>query len=98
MALSAPSRTITTPKRSRFATALGSEQKDMIRRRIANRIARRASAAVRSGDRGEAQALLDRADNYPPTALTRQARSNYRAALARAVKLSRLRLAPKKRR
>jgi mRNA degradation ribonuclease J1/J2 len=58
-----------------IARALGPDEEDVIRRRIANRIARRANAALRAGDRGEARALLARAERYPTTALTRQVRS-----------------------
>jgi len=74
-----------------IAAALGPDQEQAIRRRIANRIAQRVRSALRSGDRGEAKRLLARADAYPTTALTRQARSSYRAARARASERARAR-------
>lgn len=74
-----------------IAATLGSDAEVTIRHRIANRIARRALAAVRAGDRGLAKALLVRADEFPTTALTRQARSSYRAAKARAAERARAR-------
>jgi multidrug efflux pump subunit AcrA (membrane-fusion protein) len=67
-----------------IAAALGREEEQLIRRQIANRIARLASAAVRAGDRRQAKTLLARADRFPTTTLTRQARSSYRAAKAQA--------------
>ena len=74
-----------------IAATLGSDAEVTIRHRIANRIARRALAAVRAGDRGLAKTLLVRADEFPTTALTRQARSSYRAAKARAAERARAR-------
>lgn len=55
-----------------------------IRRRIANRVARRARLALRAGDRPRTQTLLRQAERYPTTALTRRVRAEYRAARARA--------------
>jgi hypothetical protein len=74
-----------------IAVKLGSDAELAIRHRIANRIARRALAAVQAGNRGRAKTLLARADRFPTTALTRQARSSYRAAKARAAERARAR-------
>lgn len=79
------------PKAVSIAKALGPGEEQAIRRRIANRIARRVSQAVRAGDRGQAKTLLARADRYPTTILTRQATSSYRAATARAAEHARAR-------
>lgn len=70
-----------------IAAALGPEEEKLIRRQIANRLGRLASAAVRAGDRGQAKSLLARADRFP----TRQARSSYRAAEAQAAERARTR-------
>lgn len=67
-----------------IAAALGAEPEATIRRRIANRIARQARAAVRAGDAHRAKDLLARAERFPSTSLTRQATASYRAAKARA--------------
>jgi hypothetical protein len=72
-----------------IASLLGSDEETSVRSRIANRVARRALAAVRAGDRGRAKRLLAQADRYPTTALTRQARSSYRTATARAAERAR---------
>jgi hypothetical protein len=66
-----------------IAAALGAEPEAAIRRRIANRIARHARAAVRAGDAHRAKALLARGERFPSTSLMRQARASYRAAKAR---------------
>jgi hypothetical protein len=66
------------------AAALGSVAEESIRRRIANRIARRVRSALATGDRGRAKTLLLQADSYPTTALVRQTRASYRAAKDRA--------------
>jgi multidrug efflux pump subunit AcrA (membrane-fusion protein) len=73
------------------ATTLGPDAELAIRHRIANRIARRVLAAVQAGDRVRARTLLARAERFPATALTRQARSSYRAAKARAAERARTR-------
>ena len=67
-----------------IAREIGDASVPQIRRRIANRIARRALSALRVGDRRRAQRLLGQAERYPTTALTRRARADYRAARARA--------------
>lgn len=74
-----------------IAATLGSDAQVTIRHRIANSIARDALAAVHAGDRGLAKTLLARADRFPTTALTREARSSYRAAKARAAERARAR-------
>lgn len=74
-----------------IAVKLGPDAELAIRDRIANRIARRALVAVQAGDRGRAKTLLARAERFPTTALTRQARSSYRAAKARAAERARAR-------
>ncbi len=56
-----------------------------IRRRIANRIARRALRSVGTGDLRGARARLRQADRFPTTELTRAARASYAAARARSV-------------
>ncbi len=63
-----------------------------VRRRIANRIARRARAALRRGNRSLVQTLLVQARRYPATDLTRQVRAQLRAAEARLAKADRERL------
>jgi micrococcal nuclease len=78
-------------KADAIAVALGPDDEVAIRQRIADRIARRAVAALRAGDRGRAKTLLARAQRFPTTALTRQARSSYRAATARAAERARAR-------
>jgi hypothetical protein len=74
-----------------IAVKLGPDAELAIRDRIANRIARRALAAVHAGDRGRAKTLLARAQRFPTTALTRQAHSSYRAAKAHAAERARAR-------
>ena len=65
-----------------IAATLG--QKEVIRRRIANQIARRATAAVRAGNRSRASFLLQQANKYPSTTAVAQARSTYAVAKQRA--------------
>lgn len=65
-----------------MARRLGKE--DLVRRRIANQIARRVVAAVRGGDRSRASFLLQQADKYPSTNAVAQARTTYVAAKQRA--------------
>ena len=65
-----------------IAAALGEEE--VIRRRIANQIARRVRAAVSEGNRSRASFLLQQAKNYPSTSAVMQARSSYEAAKQRA--------------
>ena len=67
-----------------IATMLGGGAPGAIRRRIANRIGRRALAAVASGDTARARFLLRQAQRYPMTARTRRARASYGAARERA--------------
>ena len=67
-----------------IARAIDESSVLQIRRRIANRIARRTLTALRAGDRPRAQTLLRQAARYPTTDLTRRARADYRAARARA--------------
>ncbi len=68
------------------AVSIGAQlgREDLVRRRIANQIARRATAAVRAGDRARASSLLRQAGRYPATHALTQARATYRAANARA--------------
>ena len=65
-----------------IATAIG--QPDQIRRRIANRLADRALAAIGSGNRSRASSLLRQAGTYPTTYQLTRARASYRAAKERA--------------
>lgn len=74
-----------------IATALGAAEEDAIRRRIANRLGRRALSAVRAGDRRTAGSLLRRAAGYPRTQQLTQARASYRTAKARASERARAR-------
>lgn len=74
-----------------IAAVLTVAEANAVRRRISNRIARRAQFALRNGDRRRAQRLLRQADKYPATALTRQARTDYRAAKQRAAERARQR-------
>lgn len=67
-----------------IARAVGPGAHLAIRRRIANRVARRALDAVRAGKRGRARWLLAQARHYPTTAATQHARADYTAAEARA--------------
>lgn len=67
-----------------IATAIDASAAASIRRRIANRLARRASVALRVGDHSGAKALLIEANDYPTTTQERQARASYKAATARA--------------
>jgi hypothetical protein len=66
------------------AAALGASEEEAIRRRIANRLGRRALSAVRFGDRSSAGALLRQAGGYPRTQQLTLARASYRAAKDRA--------------
>ncbi|HUR85106.1 MAG TPA: hypothetical protein VMY78_07165 [Solirubrobacteraceae bacterium] len=72
--------------------ALSKTEQLAVRRRIANRIARRARAALRRGNRSLVQTLLVQARRYPATDLTRQVRAQFRAAEARLAKADRERL------
>lgn len=67
-----------------IAAALTAAELNSIRRRISNRYARRAVAAVRSGDRARARFLLQQAEAYPTTQQLTQARSSLKASQARA--------------
>ena len=66
-----------------IAKVLGGGASDAIRRRIAERIARRTLAAVAAGDLPRARLLVVQGRRYPATARTRRARSSYRAARER---------------
>jgi hypothetical protein len=66
-----------------IATMLGGGATGAVRRRIANRIARRTLAAVAAGDTSRARFLLGQARRYPATARSRRARASYRAARER---------------
>ncbi|MDP2710362.1 MAG: excalibur calcium-binding domain-containing protein [Solirubrobacteraceae bacterium] len=57
---------------------------DTVRQRIANQLGRRASAAVKRGDRRAASSLLRQAGDYPGTQATTQAQASLRAAQGRA--------------
>ena len=59
-------------------------REDLVGRRIANQLARRATAAVGSGDQARASSLLRQAGRYPTTYALTQARATYRATKARA--------------
>ena len=63
-----------------IAAALGEDEESYIARRISRHIARRALAALRTGDRAEARALLREAKQYPSTSATRTARTRLAAA------------------
>jgi hypothetical protein len=67
-----------------IAGALTAAEARAIGRRIANRLARRALAAVRAGDRRRARAILIEARAYPRTSQVRFARARYKAAKRRA--------------
>jgi len=67
-----------------IATALGVGAEETIRRRIANRIGRRASAAVRRGSRGTARSLLASSSDYPSTKAVVNARAQLRGSEQRA--------------
>ena len=67
-----------------IAAALTARDATVIRRRIANRLGKRAIAAVQTGQRGVARRYIIEAQDYPSTLFTRQARSSYKAAKARA--------------
>lgn len=77
------------PQALAIAAELGHD--DTIRRRISNRLARRALSAVRSGSRSRASSLLRQADGYPRTYDLTLARASYRAANARVAERARLR-------
>ncbi len=66
------------------AARLGSDDERRVARRIANRLARRTMAALTDGERSRARFLVIRSEDYPSTSLSRQARSSYRRAQARA--------------
>jgi len=74
-----------------IAAALGASQQQAIRRRISNRLGRRALSALRSGDRRRAGSLLRQAGRYPPTQQLTLARARYRAAKDRAAERARAR-------
>jgi hypothetical protein len=74
-----------------MAAALGKE--DLVRRRIANQIARRVTAAIRDGNRSRASFLLGQADNYPSTYQVAQARTTYATAKQRAAERAQVRAA-----
>lgn len=67
-----------------IAAALGVGAEETLRRRIANRIGRRASAAVRRGSRGTARSLLDSSSDYPSTKAVVNARAQLRGSEQRA--------------
>jgi len=72
-----------------IATAIGANEAATIRKRIANRLARRSLAALRAGSRGRARTLLIEANDYPMTTQMTQARTSYKAAKARAAQRKR---------
>jgi hypothetical protein len=94
VASDAPARTIEAARAAvdgddyaaaiRIATAIGAMEADAVRKRIADRLARRTLTALRAGDRGRARTLLAEADDYPTTTRMRHARAGYEAAKARA--------------
>jgi hypothetical protein len=59
-----------------LATDLSPDARHAIKLRIANRVARRALAAIRSGDLGQAHARLGQADRFRTDALTRRVVGN----------------------
>lgn len=67
-------------------------QRGDVRASIANRIARRARAALRHGDRSLTQSLLAQGRRFPTTRLVRTARAEYRAAERRLADAQRERL------
>lgn len=64
--------------------ALTARDATVIRRRVANRLGTRALAALRMGDRRNARRFIIDAKDYPSTARVSAARSQYKAAKARA--------------
>ena len=77
---------------ARVLPALSKTEQLAVRRRIANRIARRARAALRAGNRSLVATLLEQAKGYPSTNLTKQVRADFRAAEARLAKTDREKL------
>lgn len=67
-----------------IAIAAVLDQEEVIRRRIANQLARRATAAVRAGNRSRASFLLQQANRYPSTSAVTHARATYAVARQRA--------------
>jgi len=78
------------------AESLSTGEATSVRRRIANRLASRALAALDRGERGRARRFVIEAKDYPSTARTRLARTTYNAAKAQAAQ-KRLRAAQQKR-
>jgi hypothetical protein len=64
----------------RVLPALRPAQRVVVRKRIANRLAREAREALRDGNRSLVLSLLGRAKKYPPTDLTRAVTAEYVAA------------------
>jgi len=64
----------------RVLPALRPVQRVIVRKRIANRLAREAREALRKGDRARVQNMLSRAKRYPRTDLTRRVNAEYLAA------------------
>lgn len=68
-----------------IATSIGSGARTSIRARIANAIARRAGAAVATGDHKRARSLLLEARRFPTTVATTRARASFRSQAVRTV-------------
>ncbi len=69
-----------------MVSALDADELSSILRRIANRLAGRAIAAVQAGDRERARELVIAAKAYPSTKRTRRAHATYKRAKANAVR------------
>jgi hypothetical protein len=76
--------------------ALSAADRKAIRVRIANRMARRAGAALRRGNASRVESLLAQMRAYPATGLTRRVRGDYRAAVADVAERDRERLLSRK--
>lgn len=64
----------------RALPALRPAQRVIVRKRIANRLAREAQAALRKGDRARVLNMLARAEKYPPTLLSKKVAADYAKA------------------
>jgi hypothetical protein len=65
----------------RTLPALSAGQRQAIRERVANRLAKKAAAALDRGNTGRVESMLAQAEDYPKTTLVEQVREDYEEAV-----------------
>jgi hypothetical protein len=70
----------------RTLPALTAAERRTVRERVANRLARKAGAALQNGNGARVASMLAQAKDYPETNLVREVREDYEAAVKEAAK------------